>query len=55
MPAFSPWAGGARWTGEESDRVWLCTAERVFALPDRKTAAGGSSAPSLDVEAVDSR
>ena len=39
MPAFSPWAGGARWTGDESDRVWLCTAERVFALPKKEAAA----------------
>jgi DNA ligase-associated metallophosphoesterase len=38
MPAFSPWASGTRWTGDESDRVWLCTAERVFRLPDRKVA-----------------
>ena len=39
MPAFSPWAGGTRWTGDESDRVWLCTAERVFALPKKEAAA----------------
>jgi uncharacterized protein len=38
MPAFSPWAAGTRWTPDESSRVWLCTAERVFALPDSKAA-----------------
>jgi len=32
MPAFSPWAGGTRWVPDESSRVWLCTADRVFAL-----------------------
>jgi uncharacterized protein len=39
MPAFSPWAAGARWTSDESSRVWLCTAERVFALPQKEAAA----------------
>lgn len=39
MPAFSPWAGGTRWTGDKSSRVWLCTAERVFALPEKEAAA----------------
>ena len=38
MPAFSPWAGGSRWTPDESSRVWLCTADRVFPLPDRQVA-----------------
>ena len=38
MPAFSPWAAGARWTADQSSRVWLCTAERVFALPGEKVA-----------------
>jgi uncharacterized protein len=33
MPAFSPWASGTRWAPDESSRVWLCTEERVFALP----------------------
>ncbi|PYJ89481.1 MAG: hypothetical protein DME70_02030 [Verrucomicrobia bacterium] len=32
MPAFSPWAAGTRWASDESSRIWLCTAERVFAL-----------------------
>ena len=32
MPAFSPWAAGTRWAPDESSRIWLCTAERVFAL-----------------------
>jgi len=39
MPAFSPWAAGTRWTSDESSRVWLCTPERVFALPDKEAAA----------------
>jgi DNA ligase-associated metallophosphoesterase len=39
MPAFSPWAGGTRWERDESSRVWLCTAERVFALPPKEAAA----------------
>jgi len=38
MPAFSPWAGGTRWTTDASSRVWLCTADRVFVLPDSKAA-----------------
>ena len=38
MPAFSPWASGARWDPDEASRVWLCTANRVFALPDRQVA-----------------
>jgi uncharacterized protein len=36
MPAFSPWASGTRWTPNESSRLWLCTEERVFPLPDRE-------------------
>ena len=39
MPAFSPWAAGTRWEPDESSRVWLCTAERVFALPRKEAAA----------------
>src|SRR2546423_316631 len=39
MPAFSPWASGTRWTSDEASRVWLCTAERVFALPKKEEAA----------------
>jgi uncharacterized protein len=38
MPAFSPWASGTRWTGDEPGRMWLCTAERVLRLPDREAA-----------------
>jgi DNA ligase-associated metallophosphoesterase len=38
MPAFSPWAGGTRWTADEPGRIWLCTEQRVFALPDTKAA-----------------
>jgi DNA ligase-associated metallophosphoesterase len=39
MPAFSPWAAGTRWTSDESNRVWLCTPERVFVLPAKEAAA----------------
>lgn len=39
MPAFSPWASGTRWTPDDSSRIWLCTEERVFALPDKEAAA----------------
>jgi DNA ligase-associated metallophosphoesterase len=38
MPAFSPWAGGTRWTAEASSRIWLCTPERVFPLPEQVVA-----------------
>jgi hypothetical protein len=38
MPAFSPWASGTRWNREEPGRIWLCTAERVFALPTKEAA-----------------
>jgi len=44
MPAFSPWAGGTKWTGENPDRIWLCTPERVFRLPTAD-GAGGLRAP----------
>lgn len=39
MPAFSPWAAGTRWAPDESSRIWLCTADRVFALPEKEAAA----------------
>jgi uncharacterized protein len=39
MPAFSPWAAGSRWTPDGTSRLWLCTAERVFALPEKEAAA----------------
>ena len=39
MPAFSPWAAGTRWTPDESSRIWLCTASRVFPLPEKEAAA----------------
>lgn len=39
MPAFSPWAGGTRWTSDDSSRIWFCTAERVFALPKKEAVA----------------
>lgn len=38
MPAFSPWAGGTRWTADEPGRIWLCTEQRVFLLADREAA-----------------
>lgn len=38
MPAFSPWASGTRWTGDEPGRIWLCTPERVLALPEKEAA-----------------
>lgn len=38
MPAFSPWAGGARWAPDETSRVWLCTPQRVLPLPETKAA-----------------
>ena len=30
MPAFSPWAAGAEWTGSEQAIKWLCSPERVM-------------------------
>lgn len=39
MPAFSPWAAGTRWESDDASRVWLCTATRVFLLPEREAAA----------------
>jgi uncharacterized protein len=39
MPAFSPWAAGTRWEPDDSSRIWLCTADRVFALPEKEAAA----------------
>jgi uncharacterized protein len=38
MPAFSPWASGTEWTGEEQSRIWLCTAGRVFPLLEKEAA-----------------
>lgn len=39
MPAFSPWAGGARWESDAESRIWLCTPQRVFVLPVKEAAA----------------
>ena len=39
MPAFSPWAGGTKWTHAEPSRVWLCTPERVLQLPETEAAS----------------
>jgi len=38
MPAFSPWASGAKWTRDEQSRIWLCTPERVLQLPKSEVA-----------------
>ncbi len=38
MPAFSPWASGTRWAPDETNRIWLCTENRVFALPEKEAA-----------------
>ncbi|HYJ05960.1 MAG TPA: metallophosphoesterase [Chthoniobacterales bacterium] len=48
MPAFSPWASGTRWTGDEPGRMWLCTAERVLKLEScsRRPVGGVSAARS---------
>lgn len=34
LPAFSPWAAGTEWRGEEDARVWLCSPQRVMRLED---------------------
>jgi DNA ligase-associated metallophosphoesterase len=39
MPAFSPWASGTRWMGEEPSHIWLCTVERILRLPETEPAA----------------
>ena len=39
MPACSPRAAGTRWTPDASSRIWLCTASRVFPLPEKEAAA----------------
>lgn len=33
LPAFSPWAAGARWRANANSRMWLCTPRRVLQLP----------------------
>ena len=38
LPAFSPWAAGARWEANAGSRIWLCTPQRVLRL-DAKAAA----------------
>ncbi|MGI9171714.1 MAG: metallophosphoesterase [Chthoniobacterales bacterium] len=35
MPAFSPWAAGAAWRGDEETRVRLCSPTRILDLPPR--------------------
>lgn len=39
MPAFSPWAAGARWSADEASRIWLCTPKRILQLPQPATTA----------------
>ena len=34
LPAFSPWAAGARWEADAESRMWLCTPKRVLRLPE---------------------
>ena len=38
MPAFSPWAAGARWYANASSRMWLCTPKRILELPQLEAA-----------------
>ena len=33
VPAFSPWAGGVIWEADPHSRVWVCTPQRIFPLP----------------------
>jgi DNA ligase-associated metallophosphoesterase len=39
MPAFSPWAGGARWSDNGESRVWLCSPTRILRV-DENGASG---------------
>ena len=39
LPAFSPWAAGSEWTGEEQSRIWLCTPQRILRLDVNESAA----------------
>ena len=39
LPAFSPWAAGARWEAEPQSRLWLCTPQRILRLPQPEPAA----------------
>ena len=32
MPAFSPWAAGTSWRGDEQRQVWLCSPQRILQL-----------------------
>ena len=34
LPAFSPWAGGTVWEGDEEAAIWVCTPRRVFRLQE---------------------
>jgi putative SbcD/Mre11-related phosphoesterase len=39
LPAFSPWAAGTEWIGEEQSRIWLCTPQRILRLDVNESAA----------------
>jgi uncharacterized protein len=39
LPAFSPWAAGTEWMGEERSRIWLCTPRRILRLTANESAA----------------
>jgi metallophosphoesterase superfamily enzyme len=33
LPAFSPWAAGARWQPAPESQMWLCTPQRILRIP----------------------
>ncbi len=39
MPAFSPWAAGARWYAGDESRMWLCTPKRILEMPQIEATA----------------
>ena len=39
LPAFSPWASGTAWIGDEQTRIWLCTPRRVLRVDGKPAAA----------------
>lgn len=38
LPAFSPWAAGARWEADLASKTWLCTPQRILRLPQVESA-----------------
>jgi DNA ligase-associated metallophosphoesterase len=34
LPAFSPWAAGVEWPGDEQSRIWLCSPQRILRVED---------------------